>query len=138
MTDKQAAHLMFETLNDIFSLKSPQVNMWNTDDIYARPVYLRFKFANQSMANKYHSTLVKILGLYSGGLQWGIYNVKFNENFLIMPKVFCEYMEQYEMLSDGDLKAAFGEMGYREIIDCAIADVPQLTSYLRNEVKKFI
>lgn len=118
--------LLFETLENISSIETSRVSMFDIEDQYSHSPFFRFKFKNKTKEDKIYTKIKNAIGSFKGNLEWDLVNKPESENFLILPIIF----ESKENYTGWDKKAHFislyGESRYRKKIDESIDDIPAL------------
>lgn len=133
MDFEEVNRILFFTLNDICPIATSRISMMSTGNRYARYPFLRFRFKDKDKNDVIYNQIRDTVRDFKGFLTWEM--ITFNDvpNYLILPT----YVYSDGRPTSGDLNehliAKYGENLYRQMIDRAIADIPNLASYIKNK-----
>jgi hypothetical protein len=140
MDEYKENSLIFETLNKIRKLESPLISMWALNDKYASPPYLSFRFKDTSNDDAIYKTIAEIVKEYKGNLQWEVIHEESKSiSFFILPNSFATFFFEDSFIFEKESFMKFLSFTeYKDVIDKAISDVPDLARFIaeRYEILK--
>ncbi|PUV21069.1 hypothetical protein DCO56_28820 [Sphingobacterium athyrii] len=105
------------------------------DDRYAVYPFLRFRFKDKDKNDVIYSKIRDAVRNFKGLLTWEMITYDDVPNYLILPS----YVYSDGRPTSGDLNehllAKYGENLYRQMIDQAIVDIPNLACYIQNKLQ---
>ncbi len=134
MDFEEINRILFFTLNDICPIATSRISMMSIDDRYAVYPFLRFRFKDKDKNDVIYSKIRDAVRDFKGLLTWEMITFDDVSNYLILPT----YVYSDGRLTSGDLNehliAKYGENLYRQMIDQAIVDIPNLACYIQNKL----
>lgn len=126
--------ILFFTLNDIYPIATGRAGMLASNDPYVSFPFLRFRFKDKGKEDQIYDQIRETVKSFKGLLEWDMITADYSLNYLILP---C-YVSHNKMKVDNNLneylKSTLGENLYRQIIDQAIVDIPNLACYIQNKL----
>lgn len=120
--------LIFETLYEISPLKTAKASMFSTDDIYAHPPFLRFKFYDKNVIE----VIEPLINNFNGILEWTICKNEKVENNILIPLFFSSFLNKKGFYNKELYVKTIGKMKYENKVNEAIKDIPLLASHIKN------
>ncbi|WP_146191165.1 hypothetical protein [Sphingobacterium athyrii] len=135
MNFEEINRVLFFTLNDICPIATSRISMMSIDDRYAVYPFLRFRFKDKDKNDVIYSKIRDAVRNFKGLLTWEMITYDDVPNYLILPS----YVYSDGRPTSGDLNehllAKYGENLYRQMIDQAIVDIPNLACYIQNKLQ---
>ncbi|MDO6761838.1 hypothetical protein Q4566_16650 [Tamlana sp. 2_MG-2023] len=110
---------MYECFQDVgIPFVASRVSMWSNDNKYARVPSFRFYFQGLNKDDITYKILGDIIKEFKGELTWELYTKESTSNYSIKP-------------------IKFGKIISKELIDNAIADIPNLINWLKKNSLRY-
>ncbi|WP_313266396.1 hypothetical protein [Sphingobacterium sp.] len=125
--------ILFLTLNDIYPIATGRAGMLASNNPYVSFPFLRFRFKDKGKDDQIYGQIHETVNSFKGLLTWEM--ITFNDvpNYLIVPT----YVYSDGRPTSGDLNeyliAKYGENLYRQMIDQAIEDIPNLAKAIKDK-----
>ncbi len=133
MNFEEINRILFFTLNDICPIATSRISMMSTEDRYAVYPFLRFRFKDKDKNDVIYSKIRDAVRDFKGLLTWEMITFDDVPNYLIVPT----YVYSDGRPTSGDLNehliAKHGESLYRQMIDQAIEDIPNLAKAIKDK-----
>lgn len=131
MNFEEINRILFFTLNDICPIATSRISMMSTEDRYAVYPFLRFRFKDKD--DQIYGQIRETVNSFKGLLTWEMITFDDVPNYLIVPT----YVYSDGRPTSGDLNehliAKHGESLYRQMIDQAIEDIPNLAKAIKDK-----
>lgn len=125
--------ILFFTLNDIYPIATGRAGMLASNNPYVSFPFLRFRFKDKDKNDVIYSKIRDAVKDFKGLLSWEMITFDDVPNYLIVPT----YVYSEGRPASGDLNehliAKHGESLYRQMIDQAIEDIPNLAKSIRDK-----
>ncbi|WP_448137610.1 hypothetical protein [Sphingobacterium siyangense] len=125
--------ILFFTLNDIYPIATGRAGMLASNNPYVSFPFLRFRFKEKDKNDVIYSKIRDAVKDFKGLLSWEMITFDDVPNYLIVPT----YVYSEGRPTSGDLNehliAKHGESLYRQMIDQAIEDIPNLAKSIRDK-----
>lgn len=133
MDFEEINRILFFTLDDICPIATSRISMMSINDRYARYPFLRFRFKEKDKNDVIYSKIRDAVKDFKGLLSWEIVTFDDVPNYLIVPT----YVYSDGRPTSGDLNehliAKHGESLYRQKVDQAIEDIPNLAKAIKDK-----
>ena len=127
--------MIFEAINSLgINITSTKPYLVETNDKYARPPYLRFKFVSYPKENEVSTYLIRRVNEFSGNVKWVILSSDKSSNYILLPKIFEKYFTNSRDFVKEEILKSFGQ-DYYKTIDSALDDVPLLAEFIKNGIR---
>jgi hypothetical protein len=128
--------MIFEVLDGFYGIETALVGMYPTNDQYARPPFLRFRFRNREKADPVYGHVQDIVAQFRGNLKWTVWTSDTTPNHLLIPEPGVAFLRENRYKKEV-LSLCWGNEGYHSFIDQAIADISALADFLAGNLHKY-
>lgn len=126
MNDASISRLVFKALEFLRPIQTARVSMFDLNNPYTYPPFLRFRFAGKLKDDKICERVRNAIDCFEGKLKWTLTSREGVENYVIKP-MFVNKDEEVRSSNKKDyFVSVLGEELYRKKIDDAIEDIPKL------------
>ncbi|MBB1644793.1 hypothetical protein [Sphingobacterium sp. UME9] len=133
MDFEEVNRILFFTLNDIYPIATGRAGMLASNNPYVSFPFLRFRFKDKGKDDPIYGQIRETVKSFKGLLTWEMITFDDVPNYLILPT----YVYSDGRPTSGDLNehliAKHGESLYRQMIDQAIVDIPNLAKAIKDK-----
>ena len=124
--------LVFKALESLAPLATSKVSMFDVDDKYGHPPFIRFRFKGVLKNDKIYSIIKFAVENFSGNVKWKLSTKPSLENYILITSFFAEFTEFDNFYKKEFYISKLGENLYTKMIDDAIEDIPMLSKLISS------
>jgi hypothetical protein len=113
-------------------LGTSRMSMFSSDDRYAHPPFLAFRYDNTEKDDPIYAAIQTTINTFNGHLKWVMITKDSSANYMILPELFEKTISSGHFFNKDWHIAELIEGEYEWLIDTAIEDITSLAALIQD------